>query len=106
MATYDETRSRADSGFLFALLSAALHHAAARFEAMRHRREVAQLLVWDQRMLRDIGVTEGDVRSAMASRFGEDPSSRLEAMAGERRRAFLEGARERAQRQRTQRGRR
>ena len=34
-------------------------------------------------MLRDIGVTQGDVRSAMASPLGEDPSYRLGAMARE-----------------------
>jgi hypothetical protein len=38
-------------------------------------------------MLSDIGLTEGDVRSALASRFAEDPSLRLTAFSGERRQA-------------------
>jgi uncharacterized protein YjiS (DUF1127 family) len=105
MTTFDATRSRDHSGFLLTLGAAALHHAAALVEAMRHRRQVAKLLEWDSRMLRDIGLTPGDVRSALASRLGDDPSYRLDRMARERRSAFHATARERTERERLARGR-
>ena len=38
----------------------------ALWQAVRNRRSVAKLLEWDDRMLRDIGLTQSDVRSAMA----------------------------------------
>lgn len=95
MATYDDTRSRADTGHLFPLVSAMFQHAAAYVEAVRNRRQVAKLLSWDSHMLRDIGLTQGDVRSAMASPFGDDPSCRLDGIARERRNAFHATARER-----------
>jgi uncharacterized protein YjiS (DUF1127 family) len=100
MATYDDTRSRPDAGILFPLVSALLQHAVAYVEAIRNRRQVAKLLYWDSRMLRDIGLTPGDVHSAMASRLGDDPSCRLDTMARERRNAFHAAARERLERER------
>jgi uncharacterized protein YjiS (DUF1127 family) len=105
MATYDDTRSRADSGFLLPLFSAALHGAVSMLEAIRNRHQVAKLLDWDSRMLRDIGLTPGDVRSAMAAPLGDDPSYRLDRMARERRSAFQDTARERAERERLARAR-
>jgi uncharacterized protein YjiS (DUF1127 family) len=105
MATYDDTRSRSDGGLLFPLVSAMLQHAAAYIEVVRNRRQVAKLLHWDSRMLRDIGLTPGDVRSAMASPLGDDPSYRLETMARERRNSFHAAARERLERERLARGR-
>lgn len=104
MATYDDTRTAPETG-LFPFVSAVLQHAAALVEAMRNRRQVAKLLEWDSRMLGDIGLTPGDVRSAMASPLGDDPSYRLGAMARERRHAFLASARERLERERLARGR-
>jgi uncharacterized protein YjiS (DUF1127 family) len=82
-----------------------LQHAVTFLEAVRNRRQVAKLLSWDARMLRDIGLTPGDVRSAMASPFGDDPSCRLDTMARERRNAFHAGARERLERDRLARAR-
>lgn len=105
MATYDAPRSRSDAGLLFPLVSATLQHAAAYIEAVRNRRQVAKLLSWDSHMLRDIGLTPGDVRSAMASPLGDDPSCRLETMAHERRNAFHAAARERLERERLAHGR-
>lgn len=105
MATYDDTRSASDTGLLFPLISALLQRAVAFIEAARNRRQVAKLLHWDSRMLRDIGLTPGDVRSAMASPFGHDPSCRLDTMARERRNAFHAAARERVERERLARGR-
>ncbi len=100
MATYDDTRSGSDRGLLLPFVSAVLQHAVALVEAVRNRRQVAKLLSWDSRMLRDIGLTPGDVRSAMASPFGDDPSCRLDTMARERRNALHQAARERLERER------
>ncbi len=105
MATYDDARSGPSTGFLLPLASAIFQHAVAYVEAVRNRRQVAKLLTWDSRMLRDIGLTPGDVRSAMASPLGDDPSCRLDSMARERRNAFHAAARERVARERLARGR-
>ena len=61
-----------------------------------NRRSVAKLLEWDERMLRDIGLTRGDVCSVMALPSGQDPSYRLSELSGERRAALRAEARERA----------
>ena len=39
---------------------------AALWRATQNRRSVAKLLEWDDRMLKDIGLTQGDVLSVMA----------------------------------------
>lgn len=104
MTTYDDARSRPDASLL-SLVSALIQHAAAYIEAVRNRRQVAKLLAWDSHMLRDIGLTPGDVRSALASPLGEDPSCRLDTIARERRNAFHAAARERLERERLARGR-
>ena len=96
MATYDETRPSSGGTHLAAVVSTLLQNVLAYVEAMRHRRQVAKLLSWDAHMLRDIGLTEGDVRSAMASPMRDDPSYRLDALARERRGAGQAQARERA----------
>jgi uncharacterized protein YjiS (DUF1127 family) len=75
-----------------ALVGSAAAHLAARWQAARNRRSVARLLEWDARMLKDIGLTEGDVRSAMAAPASEDPSQRLRALSAERRAAIREEA--------------
>ena len=95
MASFDETRHALSSGHFFPFATAVLHRAAEMVEAYRNRRQVARLLHWDAHMLRDIGLTPGDVRSALASPLVEDPSYRLDTMARERRSAFLATARER-----------
>jgi hypothetical protein len=63
--------------------------------ARRNRRSVARLLEWDEYMLRDIGLTSGDVHAAMALRASEDPSQKLDALSAERRAAIRAEARER-----------
>lgn len=50
----------------------------------RHRRELALLCSWDERMLRDIGLTRGDVQCAAAMPFWRDPGPMLEHRAGPR----------------------
>ncbi len=69
------------------------------WDAARNRRSVARLLEWDDHMLRDIGLTTGDVRSALAAPTGHDPSSHLHAMALERRMASRAAGAERLERQ-------
>src|SRR5437868_3435722 len=59
------------------LTGAAFHRFVEMWRAARNRRSVAKLLEWDEHMLRDIGLTQSDVRSAMALPAGGDPSDRL-----------------------------
>ena len=81
----------------FLAASAAL--LVALWRAAQNRRRVIRLLEWDDHMLRDIGLTPGDVHSALASPLGHDPSSRLSALALERRGAIRAQAHERLDRQ-------
>jgi uncharacterized protein YjiS (DUF1127 family) len=69
---------------------------AGLWRSARNRRTVAKLLDWDERMLRDIGLTRGDVSAVMALPAGQDPSYRLSELSGERRAAIRADARERA----------
>ena len=68
---------------------------AGTWRAMRNRRAVASLLDWDSHMLKDIGLTAGDVRSAMSGPLSADPSYRLSVLSVERRAGFRAAARER-----------
>ncbi len=77
------------------VVEAGLARLVALWQAAQNRRRVARLLEWDDRMLRDVGLTAGDVRSALASPLGDDPSYRLGALSRERRRAFQAAANER-----------
>ena len=88
MTTYEtfstETRTLRGRTILaiFGVIAAA---AANRIRAWKNRRDVARLLHWDQHMLSDIGLTQGDVYCAMAARVDEDPSVQLSMFALERR---------------------
>lgn len=55
--------------------------------AIQARRSVRQLLAWDDRMLRDIGLTRGDVVAAMSGPIFDDAGRRLSHLTGERRQA-------------------
>src|SRR5262245_39274898 len=66
------------------------------WRSARNRRSVAKLLEWDERMLRNISLTRGDVHSVMALPAGQDPSYRLTELSGERRAALRADALERA----------
>ncbi len=81
-------------GKLLILAQAGFARLAATWRSVRNRRSVASLLEWDDRMLGDIGLTAGDVRSALASPLGDDPSYRLGVMSVERRAAFRATAQE------------
>jgi uncharacterized protein YjiS (DUF1127 family) len=73
----------------------ALTRIAGTWRAMRNRRAVAGLLDWDSHMLKDIGLTSGDVRSAMSGPLMVDPSYRLSVLSVERRAGLRAAARER-----------
>lgn len=53
--------------------------------AWQHRRAVANLLMYDDRMLGDIGLTRGDVVASLSGSPFEDASHRLDELARERR---------------------
>jgi uncharacterized protein YjiS (DUF1127 family) len=80
----------------FAALGAAfLAIVAVRYRVWKNRRAVARLLEWDAHMLADIGLTEGDVYSALATRSDEDASTQLQMRSLERRYAQQAQARDR-----------
>ncbi len=88
-------------GFKLRHLAAMAITATARtFRAVKNRRSVGTLLAWDERMLRDIGLTPSDVRAAMAMPLSEDPSKRLGVLSVERRAAQRAMARDSLKRQR------
>ena len=101
MATTELTQSTPASAGerLWRLVEVGLARLIALWRAARNRRAVARLLEWDDHMLRDVGLTAGDVHAALASPMGDDPSYRLGAMSRERRRAFQATAQERLERQ-------
>lgn len=66
-----------------------------RVRVWKNRREVARLLEWDAHMLGDIGLTQGDVYSALATRADEDASVQLSMRSLERRYASHAQARDR-----------
>ena len=53
-------------------------------QTQRHRREVALLRHFDERMLRDVGLTRADVEGAASTPFWRDPAAILEGRAGPR----------------------
>ena len=78
-----------DTAPLARTLSAWRHvgrRAAARLKAARapwaqtrrHHREVAVLQTFDERMLRDVGLTRADVEGAVSTPFWRDPAATLE----------------------------
>ncbi|HVY19348.1 MAG TPA: DUF1127 domain-containing protein [Bauldia sp.] len=89
MATTEFTHSEIASPVhgLRAFVEAGFARVASAWTAMKNRRSVNRLLEWDSHMLADIGLTEGDVRSALASRLAEDPSYQLRAFSAERKAA-------------------
>jgi len=57
---------------------------AAWAQTRRHHREVAVLRTFDERMLRDVGLTWADVECAASTPFWRDPAAALEGRAGPR----------------------
>ena len=106
MSAFDTTSERQSAaGERFISIGVAVFiWVADTWRLARNRRSVAKLLEWDERMLRDIGLTRGDVCSVMALPSGQDPSYRLSELSGERRAALRAEARERAALSRRTRG--
>jgi len=94
MATTELTTPAGAGGEFLRLVTTALSRAVALWQAYRSRRAIAQLLAFDEHMLRDIGLTSGDVRAAMGTPISDDPSRYLAGFAHERRAAFRANARE------------
>eukprot|EP01037_Dinobryon_pediforme_P039532 gene39532-48193_t len=65
------------------------------WRSWRNRGPVLRMLEMDDCMLRDIGLTRGDIHSALASPMAIDPSTRLRVMAVERRAGMRAQAKER-----------
>jgi uncharacterized protein YjiS (DUF1127 family) len=80
---------------LTAFARGAAERLAGLWRAARNRRSVGKLLAWDDRMLRDIGLTAYDVRAAMAAPVNEDPSVHLGTLSRERRESIRAEARHR-----------
>jgi uncharacterized protein YjiS (DUF1127 family) len=74
---------------IFAPVGPVWNFAKSLVQRLRNRRAVLVLLDWDERALRDVGLTRADVRLALGLPFAEDPSARLQAWALERRAARL-----------------
>ena len=55
--------------------------------AYKNRRDIQSLAAFDDRMLRDIGLTRGDIRDAVSEPLWRDPTSILVLRARERRSA-------------------
>lgn len=71
-------------GFLTALLLAAIKGAVRFQTAYANRRDAKALTEWDARALKDIGLTPGDVRGAMAAPLHTDPTHILSLIAAGR----------------------
>jgi uncharacterized protein YjiS (DUF1127 family) len=82
MTTTELTQSRyqgAASGLRY-FVEVAAAKAVAAWKSVQNRRSVNRLLEFDDRMLRDIGLTRGDVDWALSARMSEDPSQRLRTL--------------------------
>lgn len=65
------------------------------WKARSNRRRVGSMLDFDDHMLRDIGLTRGDVVASLSGPTFDDPSTRLRVLAVERRAGARAQARER-----------
>lgn len=98
MTTFETftTETRPSGGNrILAVVASACAAAMLRVRVWKNRRQVARLLGWDDHMLRDIGLTQGDVYSAMATGVDEDASVHLSMLSLERRFAHKAQLRER-----------
>lgn len=71
-------------GFATALTLSVVKAVAALRVAMENRRQARQLLDWDHRALKDIGLTRSDVRGALSLPFNDDPTQHLSLIAAGR----------------------
>ncbi|HEY0441248.1 MAG TPA: DUF1127 domain-containing protein [Xanthobacteraceae bacterium] len=77
------------TGFLFALAGKVARRVVEARQAYRHRRAIATLAGFDDRMLQDIGLTRGDLRDAAAEPLWRDPTAVLVMRSRERRRGAI-----------------
>lgn len=63
------------------LVHAVLQFAERTIRSWRNRKSVMQLSELDDHILADLGVTHGDVMTALSQRFSRDPSSELQRIA-------------------------
>ena len=68
-------------GFITALLLSAAKRVVQLHTAIENRRAAKELLNWDHRALKDIGLTRGDVRGALAGSISADPTVSLSLIA-------------------------
>lgn len=71
-------------GFITALLLGAAKRVVQLHTAMVNRRAAQDLLNWDHRSLKDIGLTRGDVRGALSESIVADPTVSLSLIAAGR----------------------
>jgi uncharacterized protein YjiS (DUF1127 family) len=71
-------------GFITSLLLAAVKGVVRIHTAMANRRAAKELLNWDHRALKDIGLTRGDVRGALSEPVFADPTVSLSLIAAGR----------------------
>jgi uncharacterized protein YjiS (DUF1127 family) len=71
-------------GFLTALMLASAKGLVRIQTAMAHRRAAKQLMEWDARSLKDIGLTRDQVRGALSLPLTEDPTTLLSLIAAGR----------------------
>lgn len=95
MATCEVAAPASSGEKIHLFFEAAFARIAGVVRAARNRRSVSKLLEWDERMLRDIGLTPGDVQAALSLKASQDPSQKLDALSAERRAAIRAEARER-----------
>jgi uncharacterized protein YjiS (DUF1127 family) len=72
-------------GRIFGFAGTAAVRVIAFVRAYKHRRDLQLLAGFDDRMLRDIGLTRGDLRDAVAEPLWRDPTNVLVMRAGDRR---------------------
>lgn len=91
MTIYRLDLPRCESGEVVGRFTSLASRLANRFaglrNAIRNRRSVKQLVELDDYMLGDIGLTRGDVVSAISGTIGDDPGRRLSFLVSARRRA-------------------
>ena len=63
--------------------------AADRAKQIRHRRKLKRLLDLDDHMLKDVGVTRGEIEVATSLPLSVDAATELRRMSLERRRQFM-----------------
>ena len=80
-----QSANTAGSTFTLAFAAIVVRGATRVFRALKNRIEVTRLCEFDERTLKDIGLTHSDVRAALALPLASDPSAHLRDVAGHKR---------------------